>query len=443
MHGRRVPDGRLRITVIGLNYAPEVTGIAPYTTGLAHHLANRGHDVSVITGQPHYPEWRLRPGFGHGSVTDDHGVRLTRVPHPIPGNPSGASRVWMEAVFAWRAGRQLRRTRPDVVITVSPPLLALIPALALRRWIGYRVGAVIQDLYGAAVTEAGVGGRRLGWLAGSLELGLLRRTQGVAVIHDVFRNRLIRGKVPPELVEVVPNWTHVSLPADDNRMQTRAELGWQEGEIIALHAGNMGAKQGLEGLVDVARCALRRHSRVRVVLLGHGSRRRAIEDYADGVGNISILDPLPPGRFEKALQAADCLLLHERPGVVEMSVPGKLTTYFSAGRPVIAATDEKSGAAALMRAARAGVVVPAGDPAPILDAIEDVAADADRAEKYGANGRAYAAEYLTARASLERHEAWVRTLARTPGRRLLRGPRPWNGRPPGDRPQQADNQTSV
>jgi colanic acid biosynthesis glycosyl transferase WcaI len=161
---------------------------------------------------------------------------------------------------------------------------------------------------------------------------------------------------------------------------------------------------------------------VRIVLLGHGSRRRAIEDYADGVGTVTILDPLPAGRFENALRAADCLLLHERPGVLEMSVPGKLTTYFTAGKPVIAATHETSGAAALMRAAGAGVVVPAGDAASLLDAIEEVAADPDRAAKYGANGRAYAAEYLTGKASLERQESWVRRLAQTPARRPPRRP---------------------
>ncbi|MDQ0819795.1 hypothetical protein QFZ79_002085 [Arthrobacter sp. V4I6] len=52
-----------RITIIGLNYAPERSGNAPYTTNLAINLAAAGHSVSVITGFPHYPEWQRQPGY--------------------------------------------------------------------------------------------------------------------------------------------------------------------------------------------------------------------------------------------------------------------------------------------------------------------------------------------------------------------------------------------
>ncbi|MBD0321819.1 MAG: glycosyltransferase WbuB, partial [Aldersonia sp.] len=48
----------MRVKIVGINYAPETTGIAPYTSGLADGLAARGHRVEVLTGQPHYPQWR-------------------------------------------------------------------------------------------------------------------------------------------------------------------------------------------------------------------------------------------------------------------------------------------------------------------------------------------------------------------------------------------------
>src|SRR5205823_1156316 len=157
---------------------------------------------------------------------------------------------------------------------------------------------------------------------------------------------------------------------------------------------NMGAKQGLDGLVDVGRLAEERGSRVRVVLMGNGSQRAALAERAHGLSRVSLLESLPEGEFMSALAAADCLVLHEKPGVVEMSVPSKLTTYFAAGRPVVAATDERSGAAALLAASEAGLRVPAGAAGPILDAIEKIAADPAAAEQMSANGQAYAAEHL-------------------------------------------------
>lgn len=410
------PDRREHIVVLGLNYSPETTGIAPYTTGMARHLAARGHGVTAITGHPHYPEWQVHPGYEEPrSPEDDAGVRLVRVSHPVPRNPHGLSRVWMEAVFAMRAGVRLFRERPSVVIAVSPALLALIPAVLLRPLLRHRVGAVVQDLYGAALSETGLGGGVVARATAWLEMFLLRRVNGVAVIHDVFRRRLVAAGLSKHQIDVVPNWSHVTMPGAD-RAATRRDLGWGEDEFIALHAGNMGAKQGLEGLIDVGRLAEERGSAVRVVLLGDGARREALREYAGGLSQASFLDPLPKGRFEAALEAADCLLLHERPGVVEMSVPSKLTTYFTAGRPVVAATDPGSGAAALMALSDAGLTVRAGDAESILSAIESLASAPTTAQVYGANGQYYAGEHLTGARSLALLEAWIDGLGADPFR---------------------------
>src|SRR3954464_4222846 len=53
----------VRVLVVGLNYTPEATGIAPYTTGLSEGLARLGHEVQVLTAMPHYPEWRVHEGY--------------------------------------------------------------------------------------------------------------------------------------------------------------------------------------------------------------------------------------------------------------------------------------------------------------------------------------------------------------------------------------------
>jgi putative colanic acid biosynthesis glycosyltransferase WcaI len=410
--GNQTAERAVRVVVVGLNYAPETTGIAPYTTGLARHLAQAGHAVTAVTGHPHYPEWRLHTGYETPRRPElDHGVRLVRVPHPVPGNPSGLSRVWMELVFALRAGMRLWPERPDIVLVISPALLSLLPALALRPLRRFRVGVVVQDLYGAALSETGLGGGLVARLTARLERFLLRRTDGVAVIHDVFRQRLRADGVPDGRIVVIPNWSHIMMPGSHDREERRRQLGWEAREFVALHSGNMGAKQGLEGLVDVGRLAGERGSSVRVVLMGNGSQRDDLAARATGLTHVTMLDSLPQGEFESALAAADCLLLHEKPGVVEMSVPSKLTTYFTAGRPVVAATDERSGAAALIAASEAGVRVPAGDAGTILDAIERVAADPEAAEEMSANGQAYAAEHLTGAASLALYDSWVRSLA--------------------------------
>lgn len=401
-----------RVTLVGLHYAPEHSGNAPYTTGLARHLAAVGMTITVVTGYPHYPEWQLHPDYrDRRPVESDEGVVLRRHRHHVPASPSGATRVLMESQFALGAARDLVRRRSDVVVAVSPVLLSLVPAVLLRRVRRYPLGVLVQDLYGAALAETGLGGGLLTRATAWLEGQLLRRADGVVVIHEVFRRRLVEAGVRPDRIRVIPNWTHVATPVDVDRSAVRARLGWRSDEVIALHAGNMGVKQGLDGLVALARLADARGSRVRVVLLGDGSQREHLRRAADGVEAITFTDPLPAGAFEEALAAADVLLLHEKPGVVEMSVPSKLTSYFTAGRPVVAATHPDSGAAAQMTAAGAGPTVSAGDPAALLDAVEGAVSSPERAAAHGAAARAYAHDHLAGAASLAAYEEWVRGLA--------------------------------
>ena len=144
----------LRVLILGLNYAPEPTGIAPYTTGMAHFLADAGHDVHVVTGLPALPAVGARPRLPrppHPRTTGS--VRITRVSHPVPvptGNEPDRDGGRLRAQAAAVGGRT-----PDVVLAVSPALLTVGAALRLRRPGRTAVGVVVQDLYSRAIVETG------------------------------------------------------------------------------------------------------------------------------------------------------------------------------------------------------------------------------------------------------------------------------------------------
>ncbi|WP_345424246.1 glycosyltransferase [Actinomycetospora chlora] len=407
---------RLDVLVLGLNYAPETTGIAPYTTGMARALADAGHDVHVVTGLPHYPQWRVAPGYRGLKLRHeerDGDVRVTRVRHPIPARPTGVGRVVMEAAFAL-ATATVRHRRPDVVIAVSPALLTVAAALARRGRPGRggrpAVGVVVQDLYGSVVAEAGVLGGRGGGAVAALERALLRRADGVAAVHEVFRAGLTRSAVRAEAVSVIRNWTHVGRPTGCPT-RLRETLFWPAEHTVALHAGNMGAKQNLENVVEAARLAQARDLPVTFVLLGAGNQRHRLLELAAGCDRLRFADPLPDGEFETALAAADVLLVNERPSISEMCVPSKLTSYFAAGRPVVAATSASSPAAREVSAAGAGIVVEPGRPELLLEATVALGmGGAEAAEHLGGHGRRYAATRCSAAAPRRAYTAWVATL---------------------------------
>lgn len=384
------------MTVLGLNYPPEPTGIAPYTGAMSRGLTGRGLDLHVLTAHPHYPAWKIQEGHGGWSrrtVLD--GVDVRRLLHYVPRRPSGLRRLLSELTF----GARLATTRwasPDAVVAVSPALFASAMALARARVLHRKTPFIVwvQDLYSLGLSETGQGGGVTARVMKAVERWLLRTADHVVVIHDRFARRVHEDfAVPLARITVIRNWTHLKPAPRVDREAARARFGWGD-ETVVLHAGNMGKKQGLDNVVEAARFADRSEAAVRFVMLGNGGERERLEKQAEGVESIQFMDPLDDEGFAHALQAADVLLVNELPGVAEMAVPSKLTSYFSAGRPVLAATDPTGITAEEIRAANAGVVVPAGDPEALLQATLALGADPARAAQLGSNGLAYRREVL-------------------------------------------------
>jgi len=399
---------RLRVTILGLNYTPEPTGNAPYTTNLARGLVREGTEVSVITGFPHYPQWKRYDGFtGWRSVSEDHGVRLVRLAHWIPRPPRGIRRLLSEVTF----GLRLVTTRwfgPQITVLVSPALFSSAIAM-LRSRVFTKSSRVVwvQDLYSQGMTETGEGSGLAVRIAAAAERWTLASADAIVAIHPSMARRMTdQLGVPPDRVHIIANWSHVAMK-DINRAVARKRLGWADDDYIVLHAGNIGRKQGLENVVEAARLAARDSSHVHFVVLGDGAERTQLEASASGCNNITFVDPLPDDEFTDALQSADALLINELPGVKEMAVPSKVTSYFAAGRPVIAAVEPNGIVADIMRQNGAGPLVQGGDPAVLLAACESLSRDPASATSGALGARAYFLEHLSAETALT---AWAELL---------------------------------
>jgi len=414
-----VTPSKLRITILGLNYSPEPSGNAPYTASLAEGLAAAGHTVHVVTGFPHYPEWALKEGYSGWKISEvTNGVNVERVRHHVPSNPSALGRMHMELSFGLRLVAA-RWHKPDVVLMVSPALLSSGLAMLRLRLRPNRpaVGIWIQDLYSRGVIETGTGGGRLARFASALESKILCSADGVAAIHDRFKRHMVNSLgVPADRVEVIRNWTHLPASPTTGLLEMRARLGWSSNDIVVLHAGNMGRKQGLENVIEAAKIADSRGSAVRFVLMGDGNQRSRLEAMATGISRITFVDSLPDLDFQRALAAADVLLVNELPGVRDMAVPSKLTSYFNAGVPVIAATDADSVTAYEIENSGGGVRVDAADAVALVETAEALAREPSIAAQLAENALRFRHEILSEAAAIAHYDDFITSLASSRGR---------------------------
>jgi glycosyltransferase involved in cell wall biosynthesis len=302
---------------------------------------------------------------------------------------------------------------------VSPALFSTALAILRARLSPSRpaVAIWVQDIYSRGLEETEGASTLKSKLAARLESQVLKAADAIVVIHERFRENLINSLgVPSSSVFVIRNWTHLPALPEGGQSAFRQKMGWSPDDFIVLHAGNMGKKQGLENVVEAAKEAERRGSNAKFVLMGNGNQRLHLQELATGLSHLSFVDSLPDADFEMALTAADALLVNELKGVKEMSVPSKLTSYFNAAKPVIAATDEGSVTSSEIAASKGGLRVDASNPIALVDAAESLESDPCLARELGQLGLRYRLETLSEEAAVGHYDDFITSLATSRGR---------------------------
>ena len=362
----------MQILFVGLNYAPEPIGIGPYSAGLAESLAVSGHGVTVVSGNPYYPDWSLAEGFEQTvSMREENGVRVVRVPHYIPAQPSGAKRIAHHLSFARNALRpalaEVERSRPDCVITIAPSLLAAPVALAAARKAKAPSWLHIQDFeVEAAVATGLLSAGPLASVAGRVERNIIKRFDRVSSISAPMVAKAIeKGSDAGRTLEL-RNWAEeAGVGGSVSGEALRAELGLPPGRI-ALYSGNLALKQGVGLIADAAEILSDRPD-CHFVVCGEGSGRALLEERAGELANLHLRPLQPRNRLGELLAMADIHLLPQIAGAADLVLPSKLTNMLASGRPVVATAEE--GTALASEVDGCGLVTPPGDAEAFADGV--------------------------------------------------------------------------
>lgn len=397
----------MRVLVYAINHAPEIIGTGKYVGEMVAWLTAQGHRARVITAPPYYPAWRVESGYSagrYGVEMIDHAA-VYRCPLYVPAQPTALRRVLHLLSFALSslpvALWQGAVWRPDVVFVVEPTL-----ACAPAAWLAARLGGAkawlhIQDFEVDVAFELGLmKSPPLRGLVGFMERHLMRRFDVVSAISPQMCERLVRKGVEPGRIELFENGvdTKIIYPLD-GPSPMRAELGIDTETIVALYAGNMGEKQGLESLIGAARRLATRRD-ILILLAGDGVMRGAMEAEAQTLDNVRILSLQAPSRFNDLLNLADIHLLPQRRDAADLVMPSKLLAMLASGRPVVAGAMAGTGIAALVEGY--GLIVEADDGPAMAAAIETLADGADQRASLGRAARALAVEKLDKHTMLAR-----------------------------------------
>jgi len=420
----------VRILVLSINYWPDETGIAAFNIWRCEYLASRGHQVTICTGPPYYPEWRVpdayrgRPWEPHVWRSEEHnGVTILRSWMFVPRVLNTKKRILHEATFlassfARSLLARMQGGKPELILAVSPPLGLAVTASALAGL--WRVPFVfdVEDLQPDTAVELGMmkPGRVVSALY-AIERMAYRRAALVSTITEGMRQRIIKKLgcekcSDPKKVVLFPPRADASLYSvrdgsarEEMRAAFRERHGLQ-GKFIVSHSGNMGVKQGLEVILGAAELS-RRRPEIHYLIVGDGAMRPALEEQAraHSLDNVLFLPLLEHREFQQMLAATDIALITQQRVVSNIVFPSKTVTLLCAGCPVIASVNSESEVGLALLRSQAGEVVEPENPEALFEAIDRLSQSPEMLARMSAYGRQYAEENWDERRTLPRMEA--------------------------------------
>jgi colanic acid biosynthesis glycosyl transferase WcaI len=332
----------MRILLLSLNYAPEPTGIAVYSSGLAETLVSLGHTVACVAANPHFPRWKLFDGFPAWRWTkrQEAGVSVMRCPIYIPAKPNGAARIAHYLSFLVTAAGpmlwQALKFRPDVVLCVAPSLVSAPVALVAARLAGAKSWLHFQDfeVEAAQVTDNMRSGGAVARAAGAFERSMITAFDRVSSISNEMCRKLIeKGRDAADVFEL-RNWAEIDEIKPQPGSTYRSAWGI-ETPHVALYSGSIARKQGIETIVEVARL-LKDRNDLTFVVCGNGPTRSAMEESAGDLTNLRFHDLQPKEQLCELLNLATVHLLPQRADAADLVLPSKLANMLASGRPVVA-----------------------------------------------------------------------------------------------------------
>ncbi len=418
----------MRIVVWGINYAPEQTGIGPYNTALCEFLAQRGHDVEMVTGFEYYPDWEKKAeDRGRAYRTDPRaGVKIHRCWLYVPKQVRALKRMAHELSFVVSSlARVLILKRPDALVVVSPPLLLGLAGAVAGFFKRAPFIFHIQDLQPDAAIRLGMlrGDRWLARILYGLESLTYACATQISGISPGIVRLLREKKVPERKVLYFPNG--VSFPSNlPARGKFRARQGIPPAAFIILYSGNLGLKQGLGALIDAARQFQQRPAEssggrvpvVRFVIAGTGASRGQLVTQVERekLDNILMLPLQAEEAYREMLVDADCCAITQQTGTGALFFPSKLLTTLAFSKPVLSIADADSDLAMAVKEGAFGINVLPGSPEAVVEALNQLIRLGMDLTVLGERGREYVSRF-DMKAVLGRFEESLRRLGQPEG----------------------------
>lgn len=403
----------MRLLILTQWFDPETV---PKGLGFAKALASRGFDVEVVTGFPNYPGGVIFDGYRIKPIQREivDGIQVTRVALYPSHSQSRLGRVFNYVSFFLSASIYCLffLKRPDVCYTYHPPLTVGCVAWLLSKLRGVPFVYDVQDLWPQSLAATGmISSQRILALVERVVRLVYREAAGIAAQSVGFKKLMQEMNVPAAKISVIYNWANETLFDETEDVDQNV---FPPEKLTFLFAGNIGAAQGLEALVDAAKIVGKDSEQFQLSIIGSGHSLDSLKAKVESeqISNVVFHPRVPASEISRYLRNADVLVVHLRPDpLFEITIPSKTQAYMYSAKPILMCMNGE--AASMVEQAGAGVFAQPGNPESIAESILGLCelSEADRA-RMGERAREYYDAHLSMDTAVDAFAEELRSAAK-------------------------------
>lgn len=387
-------EEKLRVLVVTQYFWPENMRI----NDLVRDFSAKGHEVTVLTGLPNYPEGKVFQAFRNNpeEFACYAGAEVVRVPL-VPRGKRAWRLVLNYLSFFLMASTlgafKLRGRKFDTVFVYAvSPIMAAIPAVVIGRLKRAPVFVWVLDLWPETLRAVNVlHNPRLLALVGKLVSWIYNRTDYLLLqSHGFFDNvrRYCTRDVAAERLVYFPSWAEDEFSGSEPVGQ--GLIKHDPSVFTVVFAGNLGEAQDFPAIIDAVQ-ALQDRVPVRWVIVGDGRMCSWLAEQvaSRGLDNVELLGRHPLEAMPGLFAQADALLVSLRTNdVFEKTIPGKVQAYLASGRPILGMINGE--AARVIKESGAGYACESGNAEELARITLQLATTSlDQRRQMGEAGRLY------------------------------------------------------
>ena len=342
---------------------------------IAQALIQRGHQVTVLTGKPNYPEGKFYKdySFVNRNFETWEGINIYRSFMTPRGNGNGLLLFLNYFTFALFSSIRvffIKGQYEKIFVFEPSPITVGIPAIVGKYKFKAPIFFWVQDLWPESLTA--VGGIKNGYIIGffsRLTKFIYSHSFKILVQSKAFIPYILKQGVSLEKLIYYPNSTESFYKK--NPVNPEFSTKFPDGFKL-IFAGNLGEAQSFETIIRAIDLLVKEGFNVHLIILGNGRAREYIRNKVIELGlsnNIHLWGSFESIMMPEFFSCADALLVALKKDLIfSLTIPSKIQSYLACGKPIIASLDGEG--ARIVEDAKAGFTSISEDVIGLKEAIK-------------------------------------------------------------------------